>query len=268
VTAASWSTPVRVAEIPAPGAPRDPDSGAEVRAFNVVSTALAADGTAYVVWNEIRSARSSRVLISRSRDGGRRWSGPSTVAQLGTQAFIPNVAVMPNGTVGGELRRLQERQARRRKALDRRLVPPPARPRQDLARAPPGRPLRHADRVADLFGRYRRPLRRRLSGSRRAAERLRRRPCTGQARCSRRPVGGVLRPRRSQPAARASLSPRVPCERVDRQRDLLDKVDAKLPSTVDRHPAGQAVGARLAGDEPAPTGRPRGPPRSTGSRRA
>jgi hypothetical protein len=96
----SWSTPVRVADIRPPGAPHDPDTGAEVRAFNVISTALAADGTTYVVWNEIRSEGSARILISRSRDGGRRWSRPGTVARLSTQAFLPSVAVMPDGTVG------------------------------------------------------------------------------------------------------------------------------------------------------------------------
>jgi hypothetical protein len=96
----SWSAPVRIADIGRPGAPHDPDSGAEVRAFNVISTALAADGTAYVVWNEIRSTRSARILISRSRDRGRTWSRPGTVARLGSQAFVPNVAVMPDGTVG------------------------------------------------------------------------------------------------------------------------------------------------------------------------
>ena len=32
----------------------------------------------YVVWNEIRSEGSARILISRSRDGGRRWSRPGT----------------------------------------------------------------------------------------------------------------------------------------------------------------------------------------------
>jgi hypothetical protein len=96
----SWSAPVRIADIGTPSAPRDPDTGAEVRAFNVVSTALARDGTAYVVWNEIRSPRSARILISRSRDAGRTWTRPGTVARLGTQAFLPNVAVMADGTVG------------------------------------------------------------------------------------------------------------------------------------------------------------------------
>jgi hypothetical protein len=96
----SWSEPVRIADIDTPGAPHDPDSGAEVRAFNVIGTAVAEDGTAYVVWNEIGSARSARILISRSRDAGRTWSRPGTVARLGSQAFLPNVAVMPDGTVG------------------------------------------------------------------------------------------------------------------------------------------------------------------------
>jgi hypothetical protein len=96
----TWSNLRRIAVIRRPGAPRDPESGSQVRAFNVASTAVARDGTVYVVWNDIRSPRSSLVLLSRSRDGGRRWSPPRTVARVATQAFLPAVAVMRDGTVG------------------------------------------------------------------------------------------------------------------------------------------------------------------------
>jgi hypothetical protein len=95
-----WSAPVEVGRIAHPGAPEDPDSGAEARAFNVVSIAVTPDGTAYAVWNEIKSESSSVIALSRSGDGGRSWSPASTVAAVPSQAFLPNVAVMPDGTVG------------------------------------------------------------------------------------------------------------------------------------------------------------------------
>jgi hypothetical protein len=96
----TWSASLAVGVIRRPVAPHDPDSGSGVRAFPVISTAVARDGTAYVVWNEITSDRLSRVLIARSRDGGRSWSSPTAVARVTGQAFVPSVAVAPFGTVG------------------------------------------------------------------------------------------------------------------------------------------------------------------------
>jgi hypothetical protein len=96
----SWSEPQMIGTIPHPVAPEDPKTGAEVRAFPVIDTAIATDGTAYVVWNEIFSENSSEIFFSRSRDGGRSWSAPGTVARVPTQAFIPGVAVARGGVVG------------------------------------------------------------------------------------------------------------------------------------------------------------------------
>jgi hypothetical protein len=96
----TWSPPRLIATIPHPVAPHDPKSKAEVRAFPVIDTAVAGDGTAYVVWNEIFSERRSKIFIARSRDGGRTWSAPGTVARVPTQAFIPAVAVAKGGVVG------------------------------------------------------------------------------------------------------------------------------------------------------------------------
>jgi BNR repeat-like domain len=96
----TWSLPVEVGSIDEPFPPHDPDTGAEVRAYPVISADIARDGTAYVVWNEIRSERESRIFISRSRDGGIEWSEPHAIAAPATQAFIPSVAVARNGTVG------------------------------------------------------------------------------------------------------------------------------------------------------------------------
>jgi hypothetical protein len=96
----TWSEPQMIGTIPHPVAPEDPETGAEVRAFPVIDTAIAKDGTAYVVWNEIFSEHSSEIFFSRSRDGGRSWSAPGTVASVPTQAFIPGVAVAREGVVG------------------------------------------------------------------------------------------------------------------------------------------------------------------------
>jgi hypothetical protein len=97
---ASWSEPVEIGQIGRPGAPKDPDSGSQVRAFNVISATVAPGGAAYVAWNEIASESASRILISRSRDGGRTWSAPAAVARPATQAFLPSVAVAGDGGVG------------------------------------------------------------------------------------------------------------------------------------------------------------------------
>jgi hypothetical protein len=96
----TWSEPQMIGTIPHPVAPNDPKTGAEVRAFPVIDTAIAKDGTAYVVWNEIFSEHSSEIFFSRSRDGGQTWSSPGTVASVPTQAFIPGVAVARKGVVG------------------------------------------------------------------------------------------------------------------------------------------------------------------------
>ena len=96
----TWTQPQMIGRIPHPVAPEDPKTGAQVRAFPVIDSAVARDGTAYVVWNEIFSESRSEVFISRSRDGGTSWSAPRAVAEPKTQAFLPAVAVARGGVVG------------------------------------------------------------------------------------------------------------------------------------------------------------------------
>lgn len=96
---ANWSAPVTIAELP-PLAPYDSDTNVQLRAFPVISTATAPDGTVYVVWNKIESEHRATILISRSLDSGRTWSAPATVRSLPAQAFLPSVAVDGNGVVG------------------------------------------------------------------------------------------------------------------------------------------------------------------------
>jgi hypothetical protein len=96
----SWGRAVTVGSIQPPSAPRDPDSGAPVRAFNIASVGIAPDGTAYVAWNVIGSPGSSQIVFSKSIDGGRSWSKPAAVARVPSQAFLPSLAVGGDGTVG------------------------------------------------------------------------------------------------------------------------------------------------------------------------
>jgi hypothetical protein len=96
----TWSVPVEIASIDNPVAPDDPGSGATVRAYPEVSVGLAPDGGAYVTWNQVLSQSAGRIYLSRSTDAGQTWSAPLTVASPGGQAFIPNLAVAGDGTVG------------------------------------------------------------------------------------------------------------------------------------------------------------------------
>jgi BNR repeat-like domain len=96
----SWSQPQMIGQIPNPVAPVDPKTSAQVRAFPVIDAAVAPDGTAYVVWNEIFSKDSSEIFISSSHDGGQSWSAPGAVAKPKTQAFLPAIAVTNKGLLG------------------------------------------------------------------------------------------------------------------------------------------------------------------------
>jgi hypothetical protein len=95
----TWSGATTVASI-YPAAPFDPDSGKVVRAYPVISTAVAPDGTAYVAWNEIPVMGGSSVLLARSGDGGRTWGAPRLVRHSAGQAFLPTLAVARDGTLG------------------------------------------------------------------------------------------------------------------------------------------------------------------------
>jgi hypothetical protein len=83
-----------------PAAPVDPKTGKVVRAYPLISEAVAPDGTAYVAWNEIPSAAEpSYIMLSRSSDGGVTWSQPAVVKQSPGQAFLPSLAVGADGTL-------------------------------------------------------------------------------------------------------------------------------------------------------------------------
>jgi hypothetical protein len=95
----SWSGPARI------GTTRhleltDPERGTEVRAPSpVFSAAGGPQGRVYVAWQDVRSSRSSRILLSSSR-GGRRWSRPRLASRGAKAPFTPDLAVARDGIVG------------------------------------------------------------------------------------------------------------------------------------------------------------------------
>jgi hypothetical protein len=95
-----WSPPTRIGSIDRPFAPEDPTTKTQVRAYPVISAAVAPSGAVYVVWNEIESKHASRILLASSADGGLDWTGPRAIATRSTQAFLPSVAVARDGTIG------------------------------------------------------------------------------------------------------------------------------------------------------------------------
>lgn len=100
---ATWSAPVRIAEILSVGA-RAPDGGAFIRDAAIIpSLAAGPAGELYIVWQDARFTDGFRdqVAISRSLDGGLTWSPPARVnADTSVPAFIPTVHVRADGLVG------------------------------------------------------------------------------------------------------------------------------------------------------------------------
>lgn len=97
----TWSEAMAIGEMQ-PYPPQDPDTGRQVRAFPVISTAVAPDGTAYVAWNERPGSAvydASTVWLARSQDKGVTWS-LTKVAEPRGQSFLPTLAVAGDGTVG------------------------------------------------------------------------------------------------------------------------------------------------------------------------
>ena len=97
----TWSTPVLIAaHSPLPYF-ANPDGGPSARASDAASSAIAVDGTLYVAWGDrIGSRQLLRILISKSRNGGRTWSTPRQVARTTTAIAGPELAVAGDGTVG------------------------------------------------------------------------------------------------------------------------------------------------------------------------
>jgi hypothetical protein len=101
----TWSEPTTLAQTFVNGV-QDPRTGDQVRVGDSF-TDIAVDprpGTSnvYAVWGDagLASSGAQQIAFSRSTDGGRSWSRPIRVsANVGTQAFVPSVAVNDAGQV-------------------------------------------------------------------------------------------------------------------------------------------------------------------------
>ena len=100
---ASWSAPVRIAELLAIGVV-DPETGVGIRGAPIVAQiAAAADGAFVVVWSDARFSGGARdaIAFARSTDGGASWSAPVRVnPDASVPAFTPQVRVRADGMIG------------------------------------------------------------------------------------------------------------------------------------------------------------------------
>jgi hypothetical protein len=95
----TWPNPVRIATVPQ-DAILDPDTGKPQYAFCCLYGVAAAGGNAYLAYTANAGTHSGRVVVARSKNGGRRWGLPRTAAQVAAQTLEPAVAVAGDGTVG------------------------------------------------------------------------------------------------------------------------------------------------------------------------
>ena len=101
----TWSEPIDIA-LWFPEAVSDPDNSAPVRTGNGLPDIAvnSSTGTIYAVWEDGRFSADGHadIAMSKSVDGGHKWSPPVKVNQspAGVQAFTPAVAVSADGTVG------------------------------------------------------------------------------------------------------------------------------------------------------------------------
>ena len=98
----TWSAPVKIASI---GTTQlfVPDDGFPIRAEDYIPD-LSIDprnGDIYVVWSDGLGGAFNKVVMAKSTDGGRHWSGPTVVSSgaAGVQAYNHSVEVTSNGTV-------------------------------------------------------------------------------------------------------------------------------------------------------------------------
>jgi Neuraminidase (sialidase) len=84
----------------------DPTTGAAVRTGDIIPEIAVAPGTntVYMVWQDARSTGGARdqIAFARSTDAGRTWRTVSLAinAVHTTQAFNPQIRVLPDGTIG------------------------------------------------------------------------------------------------------------------------------------------------------------------------
>lgn len=81
---------------------RDAEGGAPCVQMpeNELSADIGPDGSIHVAWAHWMSAGHSEIRVSRSTDGGRSWSAPTSVSAASGGKAIPALAVAADGTVG------------------------------------------------------------------------------------------------------------------------------------------------------------------------
>jgi len=104
----TWSRVIDISTDQALGA-FDPDTGRRIRAEGGIPE-IAVDpnsGNLYVVWQDSRFSGVDEIAVSMSTDGGFTWTAPIKVNQTprsdtaaNQQAFVPNIRVAADGTVG------------------------------------------------------------------------------------------------------------------------------------------------------------------------
>jgi len=99
----TWSTPIHIADAPA-SLLLDPDTLDILNRGNDTpgqpTYAVGPEGELYGTWGLIDSPTSSRILIVKSKNGGRTWSTPRALKVSNSQAFKPTIAVTEAGTIG------------------------------------------------------------------------------------------------------------------------------------------------------------------------
>src|SRR5204862_4482863 len=94
-----WSRPVRISSVPQ-AAILDPDTGKPQYDFCCLfGLATGPRARAYLAYTRVKGARSGRVVVVGSKNGGRRWGRPRTVARVRAQTLEPAGAVARDGTV-------------------------------------------------------------------------------------------------------------------------------------------------------------------------
>ena len=100
---ATWSAPVKIADMMALGA-TNPGTGAKIRdGSNLARIGAGGNGDLVVTWQDSRFSGGTRdgIVLSRSTDGGITWSAPGLVnGDAAVQAFIPTVRVRADGMIG------------------------------------------------------------------------------------------------------------------------------------------------------------------------
>jgi hypothetical protein len=94
----TWSPPVVIGETDESGT-GERDGAGGVNHPSAPSSDMGRDGALYVTWPDTHEG-SSRILWSRSDEGGVSWTEPAAAATVPAQAFTPTIAVAGDGSVG------------------------------------------------------------------------------------------------------------------------------------------------------------------------